>query len=153
MVLPVQPGAGGVPDGLDDEIAYWLGDRGQRVRWVFPPEIERALARSPGLDIRLDALAVASFHRAEVKRIGDPLFGDLRRAGAIVDARYALLPVAAGYVPGTDGDGRVEIAVAIIDTIGGAVLWYGIVAGEPGGEDDRAVVASAARRLAQTLFP
>lgn len=154
LVLPVQPTWGEVPAGLDAELEYWLGESGPGVRWVFPPALERALARSPGLGIHLRSLAVSTFLRAEVRRIGDPLFGDLTRLGALVDARYALVPVAGAYVPGPDdGEGRVEVAVALIDTIGGAVLWYGVVGGEPGEPGSVAASASAAQALARTLFP
>src|SRR5690606_18249854 len=119
MVLPVQTGslAGRGDAALDSELAFWLEERGAGIRWAFPPALEAALRRSPGLDIRLDALAVASFRRAEVRNIGDPLFGDLRRLGALVDARYALLPVSAEFVPGPDGTGRAELFAAIIDTL------------------------------------
>ncbi len=92
------------------------------------------------------------FHRAEVRRIGGPLYSDLRGLGALVDARYALIPVAGGYVQRPAG-GRVEVAVAIIDTFGGDVLWFGVVGGEAGDAGSRAVVASAARSLARSLFP
>ncbi|HEX7117579.1 MAG TPA: hypothetical protein VF212_02245 [Longimicrobiales bacterium] len=152
MLLPVQPGRLGVPAGLDDELAYWMSARAPSVRWVMPDAIDAAIARSPTLGIRPRALAVSVFQRAEVHNIGDPLFGDLRRLGALVEARYAILPVAAGYVSRPEG-GRVEIAAAIIDTLGGRVLWYGIVAGEPGDAGSPAVVASAAQTLARTLFP
>lgn len=159
MVLPAQSAAGGrvggepVP-GLDAEIAYWLGELGPRVSWVLPPDIEKALARSPSLDIRLDALAVSSFHRARVEIIGDPLFGDLRSLNALVNARYALLPVAAGYVPGQPPEqGRVEVHVALIDTLGGRVLWFTAVGGDRGLEGTPAVIASAARALARAVLP
>lgn len=53
MVLPVQPGdwvGGGrrtpAPAGLDAELAYWLEERAPRVRWTFPPALEKALARA-----------------------------------------------------------------------------------------------------------
>ncbi|HEX6939706.1 MAG TPA: hypothetical protein VF158_09855 [Longimicrobiales bacterium] len=152
MVLPVQPGRTGVPAGLEAELAYWLQARAPDVRWILPDAIDAALARIPTLDIRPRALAVSVFQRAEVRNIGDPLFGDLRRLGALVEARYAILPVAAAYVPRPEGE-RVEIAAAIIDTLGGRVLWYGIVAGEPGDGGSPAVVASAAQALARALFP
>jgi hypothetical protein len=160
MVLPSQagPGSNALPDtepvaGLDREIAFWLAEGAPRVEWVFPPALERALARSPSLDIRLHSLAVASFHRAEVEIVGDPLNGDLRALGALVDARYALVPVAAAFVPSTDGTGagRVELRVALIDTRGGRVLWFGAVAGETGQAGNAAVVATAAQALARTV--
>lgn len=160
FVLPAQPAPGARRDpqsgeivaGLDAEIAYWLEDRGPRVDWTFPPDVRSALARNAMLNIDVDALAVGSFHRAEVINIGDPLLGDLRRLAAVLDARLALVPVAASYVPGTP-DGRVEVAVALIDTFGGRVLWYGVMAGEPGASDSRDVAASAARAVARAMLP
>lgn len=157
MVLPVQSSRYPAAPGLDAELEFWLTDVAPGVRWVFPAALERALTRSSAMRVPIDALAVTSFHYAQVERIGDPLYGDLRRAGAVVGARYALLPVMGSYLPGEGeggaGAGRVELAVALIDTMGGGVLWYGVVAGERGEPDDPAVVASAARALAFTLFP
>lgn len=153
MILPVQPSRGGVPDGLDDEIAYWLGERSRAIRWVDVPTLDRTLERAPELGIHLRSLAVASFLHAEVKRIGDPLFGDLRRLSALVDARFAVLPIAAAYVPDDEGGGRIEIAAAIIETVGGRVHWFGVVAGESGAPDSPATRASAAQALGRALFP
>lgn len=158
MVLPAQPAPGGsmvggeAVAGLDAEIAFWLAELGTQTRWVFPPEIDRALARSPSFTVRPRALAVSSFHVAEVRNIGDPLFGDLRSLNALLNARYALVPVSAAYTTTATGQGHVEIRAALIDTIGGRVLWFGAVAGDAGPASDRSVVASAARALADALF-
>lgn len=151
MLLPVQGGRG-VPEGLDAELSFWLPERGLGVNWVLPDAIDEVVARSPTLGIHPRSLEVSVFHYAEVRNIGDPLFGDLRRLGALVDARYAILPVAAGYVTRAEGV-RVEIAAAIIDTLGGRVLWFGVVGGETGDRAAPALVASAAQALARTLFP
>ncbi|MGH7480760.1 MAG: hypothetical protein ACRELV_01280, partial [Longimicrobiales bacterium] len=154
MLLPAQGGqVAPVPAGLDAELRFWLDQQGPTVRWVFPDRLRSVLASSPALDIDIDALVVSSFQRAEVRRIGDPLFGDLRRLGALVGARYALVPVMAAYVPGEAGEaGRVEIATALIDTIGGNVLWYGVVAGQRGAAGAPEVTASAARAVAEALL-
>ncbi len=160
LVLPAQP-APGVPrnartgevvPGLDAELAYWLDDLGPRVNWKFPPEIRASLERNAMLNIDIDALAVGSFHVAQVKNIGDPLLGDLRRLAALLDARWALVPVAVAYVPRDEG-GRAEAALALIDTYGGQVLWYAVMAGEPGREGSGDVAASLARSIAQILLP
>lgn len=157
MVLPAQHAPGGATGepvaGLDREIAYWLAEQVPRVRWVFPQTIASALARNPAIDVRIDALAVQSFHRAEVKNIGDPLFGELRSIGALVDARFALVPVAAAWVAdgSGSGSGRAEVRAALIDTLGGRVLWTGTIAGDVGAEGSQAVAASAARALARLL--
>jgi hypothetical protein len=157
LVLPAQPAPGqgvnadGEPvAGLDGEIAFWLGDRAPGVRWVFPPAIDHALARAPMLDIQPRRLQVASFHRAQVRNIGDPLFGDLRRLALLFDARYALVPVSTAW-SGADETGRVEITAALIDTEGGAVLWIGAVAGEEGAVGSAAVRVSAAEALVRAL--
>jgi len=153
MLLPVQ---GGLPDAaaVEAELAYWLLELGAATRWVLPATLEQMVARSPALHVPLGNLAIQSFHRAQVRNIGDPLFGDLRRLGAFADARYALVPVRGGYIPGEAGrEGRVEIAAALIDTVGGAVLWFGVVAGQNGPPGSPATTASAARALARTLFP
>ena len=156
MVLPAQPSPNGpqvaepVP-GLDREIAFWLGERAPRVKWVFPPQLERVLERSPSIEIDIHALAVSAFHQAEVRNIGDPLFGDLYRLGTLVDARFALVPVSAGWIRNADGTGRVETAVALIETFGGRVLWYGVVAGSNATEGSTTAAASAAEELAARL--
>ncbi len=160
LVLPAQPAPGARRDaqtgeavsGFDAELAYWLADLGPRVDWTMPPAIRDALDRNAMLGINVDALAVGSFHRAQVINIGDPLLGDLRRLGALMDARWALVPVAVAYLAG-EPEGRVEAAIALIDTVGGRVLWYGVIAGDRGPEGSSDVAASAAREIARTLLP
>lgn len=157
MLLPAQVRGGALP-GLDAELSYWLQQRAPRTQWVLRPAMERALKSTPEWSINLDALAVGNFRYMEMKQIGEPLFTDLRRLSALLDARYALVPVGAGWVSGqgSSGDtsrGHVEIAAAIIDTFDGSVLWYGVVAGEPSGAPDRGAIASAAQELARVLVP
>lgn len=160
MVLPAQPAPGQVPEaaapgeapeavvGLDAGIAAALTRTAPGVEWVHASQVERVAARNPALEIRPRQLAVGSFHRARVNNIGDPLFGQLRTLAALVDARWALVPVAAGYAEAGAAQVRVEIAAALIDTSGGAVVWYGMVAGEPGARGP-AAAASAAEALAR----
>lgn len=153
MVLPAQHGPGGgvaaepVP-GLDAEIAFWLSERAPRVQWVFPDELERILARSPSLEIDIHALAVSSFHRAEVRNIGDPLFGNLNALGALTNARAALVPVAAGWSRDSTGTGKVRASLALIDNRTGRVIWFGVAEGEPGPEGSREAAATAAESIA-----
>jgi hypothetical protein len=156
MVLPAQPApngpqAGEPVAGLDREIAFWLAEKAPRVKWVFPSELERMLARSPSIEIDIHALAVSAFHQAEVRNIGDPLFGDLYKLATLVNARFALVPVSAGWVAAADGTGRVETAAALIETFGGRVLWYGVVAGTTAAEGSTTAAASAAEALAARI--
>jgi hypothetical protein len=126
---------------LDAELAYWLKDRAGNVKWIMRDAYDRTLARSPALDIKPAALDVAVFRRAQVKRIGDPLFGDLKRLATIMNARYALVPIAAENKPGTG----IEVAYALIDTTFGDVIWFGVLSGEN--------AAAAAQRTAGMFAP
>lgn len=134
---------------LDAELAFWLPTSAARTRWVLPDAVERAALGAPTLDVRPHELPVYDFLRARLESIGDPLYGDLRKLGILMDARIALLPIGAVWIPEQGGAGRVHMAVALIDTFGGSVVWYGVVAGTAGAPGDAATVASAAQALAQ----
>ncbi len=151
MVLPVQDNRG-VPGDLDAEIAFALGDRGKGVDWIFPAELERALDRSPGLDASLHGLPVGMFEAGEVRRIGDPLYGQLRRLSAVVDGAIALIPVSATLQPTPEGPAALRLSATLVHVRTGQVLWFGVVEGDPGGPDDPRVLASAGDRLARTLL-
>jgi hypothetical protein len=138
--------------GLDSEIAYFLTQQAPRVHWVRSDAVLKAAANARSLNIHPEALAVSAFHGSRLTRIGDPLWGDLRLLGELMNARYAVLPFAAGFVPDSTGTtGRIEIGAAIIDTGNGNVLWTGYAAGDYGKQGDGAVIASAAQALAQKI--
>lgn len=156
MVLPAQPGPGGVPAGFDEALSAVLASEYPSVNWVLPAEIERVAARNRTLGIRPHALSVSILRSPEADRIGDPLYGDLRRLGALVDARYAVVVHRVGYYVAADNldvPGRIETAVAIIDTVGGRILWRGLVAGERGRAGDEVVLATAVQALARMIAP
>src|SRR5690606_39979400 len=62
------------------------------------------------------------FQTSRIQSIGDPLYGDLRRVAVVTDARLALIPLGALWIPEVGGAGRIHVAAALIDTMGGAVL-------------------------------
>jgi hypothetical protein len=136
---------------VEAELAYWLQQRSPQTRWVLPETIERAVRQSPTLEVRPRDLSVRDFQRARLETIGDPLYGELRRMSALTDARVALLPIGALWVPEQGGGGRIHMAVALIDTFGGDVVWYGIVAGDVGERSDGSVAASVAQALARLV--
>jgi hypothetical protein len=146
--VPLPPG---LRAALEAELAYWLPERAARSRWLLPEAIERAVARSPLLDVRVRELTVRDFQRARLESIGDPLYGELRRVAVLMDARAALLPIGALWIPEAGGGGRVHLAVALIDTMGGQVIWQGVVAGSVGSLDDANVVASVAEAFAAMI--
>ncbi|HEX6133567.1 MAG TPA: hypothetical protein VFZ24_06375 [Longimicrobiales bacterium] len=136
---------------LEAELAYWLPEHARRVQWVLPEAIERAMRGSAALRINVRDLPVRDFQRSRLEFIGDPLYGELRRVAAVMDARLALLPLGALWIPEVGGTGRVHVAAALIDTMGGAVLWYGVAAGDTGAADDASAIASAAQALARQV--
>lgn len=149
MVLPAQS-VSGVAGDVDAEVAFALRDRGREVAWVLPPRLQEALDRSPGLGGRIHGLPVGVFGAAEVRRVGDPLYGDLRRVAALVDAEVALLPVRV-WVHAA-GDTRVRISAALVHVRTGRVLWFGVVQGEPLEPADPGALASAADALTRALL-
>lgn len=151
MVLPVQQNMG-VPGDPDAELAFGLGERGRGVDWILPAELDRALERSPGLNASTHGLQVGAFEAAEVRRVGDPLYGQLRRLAAVVDGQVALIPVRATLEPDSVAGTAVRLSTALIDVRTGRVLWFGVAQGDAGPPDDPRPLASTVDRLARTLL-
>ena len=161
MIFPVQQGFVPNPtatqqhfplDGskLDAELAYWLPQIAGNARWILPATIQRSISRSPTLGVNINNLSVAAFQRAQVKRIGDPLFGDLRKLAAVFDAPIAVIPVAAENIGLSQEVARTQIATAVINAMDGTVLWFGVIESEPEARGD-AAIASAAQAFARAF--
>jgi hypothetical protein len=138
-------------EAVDAEIAYWLQQGAPQTEWLLPEAIDRILARSPTLNIKPRALAVGVFQRAQVRRIGDPLFGDLARLAAVTSAQIALVPVAAEFIGSSADSAVLNIATAVIDPTDGDVLWFGVIAGTEPGAGSGAGIASAAQAFARAF--
>ena len=152
MVFPVQL-RGGVPGDADPEIVFALRNKSTEVAWIFSDELEAVVERSPAVDTAVRGLPVGVFLGAEVRRIGDPLWGQLLRLGALTNSDIALIPVVVR--PGALGAGGtsvVEIVATILNVRTGRVIWFGVVAGRPGSVADFGSVASAVEELAETLL-
>ncbi len=152
MVFPVQL-RGGVAGDVDPEIAFAFRARGSEIDWVFPDELQRARDRAPGVETSVVGLPVGMFLQVEVERVGDPLYGQLRRMGELVNSSLAFIPVMVR--PGAEGVGGVsvvEIVSTILDVRTGRVVWFGVIAGAPGEVADFGSVASAVEKLAETLL-
>ena len=152
MVYPTQIRQG-VPADVDPEIAFAFRARGREVDWVFPEELRATLRRAPAVRSTVDRLGVGIFLAAEVDRVGDPLYGQVRRLGELANADVAFIPVALRRgAEGAAGVSVVEIVSTIIDVTTGRVIWFGVVAGQPGQVADFGSVASAVESLAETLL-
>jgi hypothetical protein len=150
LVLPTQILEGVRPDlTVDEELAFALRTRTQRVSWIFRAEVEAALRRSPNVQASLADLPVGIFLQAEVNRIGDPLYGEIRRLTTIVGADIAVIPVLLTY----GEDGAYHLVSALLEPTSGRVLWVTTVDGEAGPPDDPGTLASLADALARALAP
>lgn len=152
LVLPVQS-VRGVGGPADAELAFALSQRGPRIDWVLPDETREVLGRNPSIQVTPDRLPVGIFQQREVRRIGDPLYGDLRRLAALTDAVVALLPLELRPAPDTLGTGAagLEVKATLVDIRSGDVFWTAVVAGEPGPASDPRSLASVMDALARAL--
>lgn len=151
MLLPVQV-VDGVPGPVDPEIEFALGEHGEGIDWVFPDELRRHVDRTPGMDLEVDNLPVGTFFRAEVERVGDPLFGYIRRLAALTDADMAVIPLQVRYRMATELEtSAVEILSTVLDARSGRVFWTGVLGGSEGAADDPGTLASAANVFARRM--
>ncbi len=131
MVLPVQQAPGLDPamaKELDAEIEFWAADAAEGLRWTFASALEELVRREPALRLRARGLPTAVLLDEDRDRIDDPLLGDLRRLGAIADRDLALVPVR--LLPPPDGAAGPRLDLALVNTVGGAVLWRGRIVGD-----------------------
>lgn len=153
MLLPVQrvQGVAGDPSA---ELAFALTERGDEVDWILEDEVVEILERSPAIQASTRGLPVSLFLQAEVQRVGDPLYGQLRRMAGLVDAEAVLLPIVASYEASAEvgATPRVRLTAALIEPRSGRVVWFGIEEGDDTAQDDPRGLASAAEQLARTIL-
>ena len=151
LLLPVQQNLG-VRGELDAELAYSLSDLGGGVVWITPADVDEALARAPALQARTRGLPVGIFVQAEVQRIGDPLYGELRRIASLVDAQAVVLPVQATLEALPGENPRVRLWTALIDVRSGRVPWFSVLEGGSFPEGDPRLLASAVEEVSRSLL-
>lgn len=152
MVFPVQ--AASSPEAATGELVFALENRRGTGSWVFPGELARSLERSPGLDVPLTGLPVGVFARAEVRRIGDPLYGILRRAASLNGATAALVPVAVTFrATSPEGPASMEVLAAVVDVATGRVVWLDRTEAPAESPGDAGGIPRAMDALARRLLP
>ena len=150
LVLPVQLKEG-VPDGvtIDEEMAYALQARSERVSWVFPADVETILRRSPNVQANFRNLPVGIFLQAEVNRVGDPLYGEIRRLTTLAGADVAIIPVQLRY----GDDQAYHLVTALLNPVTGRVYWFATIDGAPGPRESPGTLASLADAYSRALVP
>jgi hypothetical protein len=150
LVLPVQlrPGVSSAVT-IDEELEFALGSRSDRVSWIFHSEVEELLRRSPSLEAHVRNLPVGIFLQAEVRRVGDPLYGEIRRLTTLVDADVVVIPVQITY----GEDEAYHLVATMIDPVSGRVFWLSTVDSSVGSPDSPGTLASVADAFARALVP
>jgi hypothetical protein len=151
LVLPVQQNVG-VRGDPDAEIIFALGERDVAVEWILPDEVEAALSRAPGVQASTRGLDVGQFLTAEVQRVGDPLYGELRRMSALVNAEAVLIPVQTALAREPGAEPTVRLWTVLLDVRSGRVLWFSVVDGDPHPAGDPRGLASAVDEVARSML-
>jgi hypothetical protein len=151
LLLPVQQNLG-VRGDLDAELSNALRERGRDVAWIAASELEARLARSPAMQARTRGLPVGIFVQAEVQRVGDPLYGELRRIAALVNAEAVVLPVQATLEVTPGEDPKIRLWTALIDVRSGRVPWFAVLEGGAFPQGDPRALASAVEEVSRSLL-
>lgn len=146
MIIPARARA---PLELDQELVSRLTDRAPRTDWIPPAEVRETVASIParfGLDAPRSLVDIGSGQL----RLQDPLYGDVRRLAAVLDASMAVVPLATRLSRDSLGV-TLELGVVVVSIHGGRVLWFHTVKGGPA-ETRAAAASAAAEALARTLI-
>jgi hypothetical protein len=149
LLLPVQGAAEGVDrERLGAELLHALRLTSPAVAWVGPEELRRALRRAPGLAADPDRLPHDPMIHQNERRVGDALASDLRRYGALLDARLVAVPRI--QTPGRSDLPRLRVDV--VDTRTMSVVRHAEISVE-GDPADGARLAEVAERMARRFAP
>jgi len=119
-------------DRADSVIAEALRTRSPEVPWALPDLMRRGAKQAPGMLIDPDQLATSLLRAANIDRLPDPLWSQMRTLSALAGARFALVPASLFYFGTTDGRGRAELTLVLADVRTGAVGWRTVARGESG---------------------
>ena len=139
---------------VDDEIAFALGERGFRTKWVFPEQLVRSAQRNAAHSPDPRALAAEGLRPLARRRpdgqLGEPLASQLRSLVALHGARYALFPVELRFEK-IGGAGRAVLHVLLLDARLSRATWGGDVRGDTASIFGRGSIASVANNLADLI--
>jgi hypothetical protein len=132
---------------LDSALTRVLTERGLESQWALPPAVSRGAAREVMNRVDPRALAVTGLtpsRRANDVDLRDPLASQLRSIVAMVDARYALVPVEV-RLRGPAGQRVATLRLALLDARMSTVLTLPDVSGTPASSEAAALTTLAAR--------
>jgi hypothetical protein len=115
--------------------------RAPEVRWVLPPELRKVARRAPGIVNDPDQMGQALLRSPKVREAPDPLRSSLRNLTAVAGGRMVMVPASLGFGRQADGLLRADLALVVVDTRNGKVLWRTQAAGS--GADPRVALDAA----------
>ncbi len=181
VLFPVQstsPTAGGAWVGgaasdreaielFNAELEFAFGEEEGAASWAVGEAVAYRISRNPMVKVNPNRLSYHGLLREPEPRaqIYEPLHTQLRQSAALFDARIVVLPLTLWYRPPTEQErldaeasgaeplGRAVLLTAIIDVRRSAVMWHGIIEGEPGEATSRSLLTTLAQRVASQLAP
>lgn len=138
----------------DAEIAFALEEHEGRASWVLPARQAEMLRRRPSIEVDPYALSTDEVRNEglDLRRVHDPLYGEIRALAALFDTRYAVWPIEV-VLEREGGRSRVAIRTLLLDTRGGDVLWQGFLYGGSEAPESPGALASAAQAFAAQVSP
>lgn len=140
---------------VDAEIAFALGNRGLKERWVFPERLAAVARRNPGYAPNPYALAAEWLRpplRKNPEQLPEPFASQIRTLIALEeDAQLLLFPVEIRFERAGTGAERAVLNVVLLDARRSKIVWMGDVLGDPSTSFTPALAASAAEHLADLI--
>lgn len=96
--------------------------RGPEVNWISGAELRRKTRSAPGMVSSPDRLGQAALRFANIKRLPDPLFSNVRTIVALSNGRLVLVPAAVHFTAVGDSV-RAETILVLADGRTGTIIW------------------------------
>lgn len=115
-------------DRADSLIAAFLTERAPEAIWVLPDELRTAARRAPGMLAQPDQMAT-SLLRAPFEQVPDPLRIQLRALTGVAGGKYAFIPASLVFYAASEGQGRAELTMVLVDVRLGRPVWRSVAEG------------------------
>lgn len=112
----------------DSLIAVFLTERAPEADWVLPAELRRVHRQAPNMLANPDKMGT-SLLRSEFERVPDPLRIQMRSLTGVVGEQWALVPASLIFFAESDGQGRAELTMVLVDVRLGRPVWRTVAEG------------------------
>lgn len=113
---------------VDSLIAVFLTERAPEADWVLPEELRRAHRQAPNMLADPDKMGT-SLLRAEFEQVPDPLRIQMRSLTGVAGENWALVPASLVFYEESDGQGRAELTMVLVEVRRGRPVWRTVAEG------------------------